>query len=219
MRILIADDHPLFRDGISSLLRARGHQIVAEAGNGREAIEQTRVHLPDIVIMDLGMPEIDGLTATRLISSEMPEVRIFIVTVSEEDDDLYEAIKSGAVGYMIKNMESHLLFELLEDISRGETGIPPALANRVLTDYPHEPTGQESGSSERLTRRERDVLTLMVAGVTSTSDLADHLVISENTVKYHLRNILDKLHLHNRAAVVAHAIRHGIVPARGAGSE
>ena len=217
MRIIIADDHPLFRDGIRSLLQARGHEVLAEARNGREAIELARALQPDLVLMDLGMPEIDGLTATRLISSEMPEVKIFVVTVSGDDDDLYEAIKSGAVGYVIKNVRSELFYELLDAVAEGKQGLPPALAEKVLAEYSDgNELAEREIDREVLTRREHDVLALMVAGITSTRDLADHLVISENTVKYHLRNILEKLHLHNRAAVVAHAVRHGLVQPRTA---
>ncbi len=213
MRIVIADDHPLFRDGIRSLLEARGHEVLAEANNGQEALELTRRLQPDLVLMDLGMPVIDGLTATRIISSEMPQIKIFVVTVSEEDDDLYDAIKSGAAGYVIKNVRSELFFELLDDVAQGKQGLPPALADKVLSEY----SGDNPEAHEphrELTKRELDVLALMVAGLTSTRELADQLVISENTVKYHLRNILDKLHLHNRAAVVAHAVRHGLVQSR-----
>ncbi|MEZ4521745.1 MAG: response regulator transcription factor [Thermomicrobiales bacterium] len=215
MRILIADDHPLFRDGVASLLRARGHDIVAVAENGKEAIDLTRALQPDLVLMDLRMPEIDGLTATRIISTEMPHIKIFIITVSDEDDDLYDAIKSGAAGYVIKNVPSEEFFELLDAVVQGKSGLPPALARKVLAEYTDDGRNDEdNGDAGSLTRRELDVLSLMVAGVTSTRDLADHLVISDNTVKYHLRNILNKLHLNNRAAVVAHAVRHGLVQAR-----
>ena len=216
MRIIVADDHPLFRDGVTSLLKARGYEVVAEASNGKEVIDLVRSLEPDLVLMDLGMPVIDGLTATRLISSEMPEVKIFVITVSENEDDLYEAIKSGAAGYAIKSVQSNVFFELLDAVAAGEQGLQPSLAKTVLDEYGGDPSSDQESAPGSLTRRELDVLSLMVAGVTSTRDLADQLVISENTVKYHLRNILDKLHLHNRAAVVAHAVRHGLVPSRRA---
>ena len=219
MRIIVADDHPLFRDGITSLLKARGYKVIAEANNGKEAIDLTRSLRPDLILMDLGMPVIDGLTATRLISSEMPEVKIFIVTVSEDGDDLYEAIKSGAAGYVIKSVQSEVFFELLDAVEAGEQGLQPALAKTVLAEYSGDSSNAQDSAPGGLTRRELDVLSLMVAGITSTRDLAEQLVISENTVKYHLRNILDKLHLQNRAAVVAHAVRHGLVHSRPADPE
>jgi len=212
MRILLADDHTLFRDSLRSLLTSRGLEIVGEASEGREAFELARRLLPDIVLMDLSMPGLDGLAATRLISAEMPQVKVVILTASDEDAQLFEAIKSGAQGYLLKNIESRELFSLLEGIGRGEPALTPRLAGKLLQELarPSRPAA-ESHDPDALTEREREVLELLVSGVTSNRKLAKQLGVSENTVKFHVRNILDKLHLHNRAQVVGFALRHGIV--------
>ena len=214
MRILIADDHALFRDGLRSLLMAEGHEVAGEAKNGREAVSLTRELKPDLVLMDLQMPEVDGLAATRLIAAEMPEVKVVILTASDEEAKLFDAIKSGAQGYLLKNLEADAFFEMLDRAQRGEPALTPVLARKLLQEFakPSEPNPEE----EPLTVREREVLELMVEGVTSNRKLAKRLGLSENTVKFHVRNILDKLRLHNRAEVVGYALRHGIVdpPAR-----
>lgn len=213
MRVLIADDHGLFRDGLRSLLEARGVDVVGEARNGREAIDLVRKLRPDVVLMDLAMPEFNGLDATRLLTAEFPEVKVIVVTASEEDSSLFEAIKSGAQGYIFKNLEAPQFFELLEGVMRGEPALTPRLARKLLTEFarPAQAGTQRERHPDELTVREYDVLHLLVQGVTSNRDLAERLVISENTVKYHLRNILDKLHLQNRAQVIAYAVRHGLV--------
>lgn len=220
MRVLIADDHTLFRDGLRSLLESRGVDVIGEAHNGREAVEQAKRLRPDVVLMDLHMPELDGLAATRLISANQPDVKVVILTASEEDAHLFEAIKSGAQGYLFKNLASDELFQLLEGAARGEPALSPALARKLLGEFarpapsvPAHPVGGEV--VDALTEREREVLNLLVQGITSNRELAERLVITENTVKYHLRNILDKLHVQNRAQVVAFAVRHGMVEPQG----
>jgi len=212
MRILIADDHTLFRDSLRSLLGARGLEIVGEAREGREAVELARRLRPDIVLMDLAMPGLDGLAATRLISAEMPEVKVVVLTGSDEDAQLFEAIKSGAQGYVLKSIESRELFAMLEGVGRGEPALTPVLAGKLLQEFARPPRrAAEVHDPDALTDREREVLELLVGGVTSNRKLAKQLGVSENTVKFHVRNILDKLHLHNRAQVVGFALRHGVV--------
>lgn len=220
MNILIADDHALFRDSLRSLLEARGLTVVGEARNGREAVELARRVKPDILLMDLSMPEMDGLAATRLISAELADVKVVILTASDEDSKLFEAIKSGAQGYLLKNLESDEFFALLEGIGRGEPGLTPALARKLLQEFarpaaPAAPATPASQDPDALTDREREVLELLVQGTTSNRKLARELGVSENTVKFHVRNILDKLHLNNRAQVVSYAIRNKIVEAPG----
>jgi len=212
MRILIADDHALFRDSLRSLLESQDIEVVAEAKNGQEAIDLTWECKPDVVLMDLTMPEMDGLEATKRIAAELPDVKVIILTASDEDNDLFEAVKSGAKGYLLKDLESAQFFSLLEGVDRGEPALTPAVARKLLDEFarPKKPTKEEY-DPDALTDREREVLELMVQGTTSNRRLAKHLGVSENTVKFHVRNILDKLHLHNRAQVVAYALRTRLV--------
>jgi DNA-binding NarL/FixJ family response regulator len=211
VRVLIADDHLLFRDGLKSLLEAQGVEVVAEAQNGKQAVEMARYFKPDIVLMDLTMPEMGGLDATRVLTADKSDTRVIVVTASEDDADLFEAIKSGAQGFIPKNLEARQFFELLDGVTRGEPALTPGLARKVLREFakPEEPKAEKNATD--LTEREREVLELLVQGITSNKELAERLVVSENTVKYHLRNILDKLHVQNRAQVIAYALRHRLV--------
>ena len=217
MKILIADDHALFRDGLRSLLIAQGHEVVGEAKNGREACELARRLQPDVVLMDLSMPEVDGLEATRMISAELPAVKVVVLTASDDDAKLFEAIKSGAQGYLLKDLDSEEFFALLERTERGEPALTPAIARKLLEEFARPPkaaAAPPANDPDPLTEREREILELLVEGVTSNRKLAKHLGVSENTVKFHVRHVLDKLHLHNRAQVVAYALRHGLVELR-----
>ena len=212
MKILIADDHALFRDSLRSLLEAHGLEVIGEAKNGREAVEMSRKLKPEVLLMDLSMPEMDGLAATRLISADQPEVKVVVLTASDEDSKLFEAIKSGAQGYLLKNLESEDFFTLLDGVNRGEPALTPALARKLLQEFARPATAPAAHHDpDALTEREREVLELLVNGITSNRRLAKQLGVSENTVKFHVRNILDKLHLHNRAQVVSYAIRHRLV--------
>src|SRR5207248_5801094 len=195
MRVLIADDHPLFRDGLRSLLEARGIDVVGEARNGREALDQARRQEPDVVLMDLGMPEVNGLAATRLISAELPDVKVVILTASEDDADLFDAIKSGAQGYLFKNLDSNEFFRLLEGVAQGEPALTPGLARKLLGEFARPAAPAQAAATEEasaLTDREREVLNLLVQGITSNRDLAERLGVTENTIRYHLPNILDR---------------------------
>ena len=215
MRVLIADDHALFRDGLRSLLIAQGHEVVGEARNGREAVTLARKLSPEMVLMDLSMPEVDGLAATKLISAEMPEIKVVILTASETDATLFEAIKAGAQGYLIKNVEADDFFALLDRASNGEPAFTPLLARKLLVEFAKPPSDSAIRDQDALTAREQEVLELMVEGVVSNRKLAKRLNLSENTVKFHVRNILDKLRLHNRAEVVGYALRNKIVDPNG----
>jgi DNA-binding NarL/FixJ family response regulator len=213
MRVVLADDHALFRAGIASLLRAWGHDVVGEVGDGFEALERTRKLRPDLVLMDITMPRCSGLEATRLIKAEMPEVKIVMVTVSDDEADLFEAIKSGAEGYLLKDM-SHADFErTIDSIAEGEVPLSRGLAAKMLEEFGR--LARSEGSSEdedadALTEREHDVLQLVTEGATNR-EIAARLFISESTVSYHMKNILAKLHLRNRAEAVAYALRSGLV--------
>ena len=215
MRILIADDHALFRDGLRSLLTANGHEVIGEAKNGRDAVALAQELQPDLILMDVQMPEVDGLEATRLLTAAIPDVKVVILTASEEETTLFDAIKAGAQGYLMKNLEAEEFFDLLDRAQRGEPALTPALARKLLQEFAKPAASPSPAGEDALTAREREVLELMVEGVTSNRKLARHLGLSENTVKFHVRNILDKLRLHTRAEVVGYALRHGMVDPQG----
>lgn len=215
MRILLVDDHVLFRKGVAALLAMNPDiQVIGEAGDGLEAIAAARELLPDVILMDIGMPRCNGLEATRALKHEMPHVKIVILTVSDDDQHLFEAIKSGAQGYLLKNLEPYQLHDLLESISRGEAPLSGAIAAKILKEFTHPTTAsqQEAPLVEELTAREIEILQLVVDGLTN-KEIASALVISENTVKIHLRNILEKLHLQNRIQAAVYAVRQGLVDA------
>lgn len=214
MRVLLADDHALFRDGVASLLGAWGHEVVGQASDGAEAVALALRLRPDLVLMDVAMPGGGGMEATRRIAGAAPGVAIVMLTASEDVDDLFAAIKAGARGYLLKNLESVELRGMLEAVARGEAAITPAIAARMLTELARPGTPAADPASrdpDRLTDRELDVLRLVVAGLRN-KEMAAELGISENTVKFHLRNILDKLHAQSRAEMVARAVREGLLP-------
>ena len=206
IRVLIVDDHQLFRRGVSSLLAGREDiEVVGEANNGAEAVERARELMPDVVLMDIKMPELDGIAATKQLKAEMPYVRIMMLTVSETDEDLFEAIKAGASGYLLKNVDpDHLVASVLQ-VQRGEVPIAPTMAAKILREL----TTPSEAPIQSLTSRERQVLELLASGM-ANKEIAFTLRISENTVKNHLRNILEKLHLQNRVQAALYAVRMGL---------
>jgi DNA-binding NarL/FixJ family response regulator len=214
MKILLADDHALFRSGVASLLHQQeDFEVVGEAQDGQEALDKATELMPDVILMDIYMPGGDGLEATRRIKEALPYTKIIILTVSEEDSSLFEAIKSGAHGYLLKKIEAEELFKMIRGVSQGEAPISRATASKILSEFAKQ-GGEESsakGPGETLTRREREVLELLTKGATN-KEIANTLCISENTVKNHLRNILEKLHLENRVQAVVFALREGLIP-------
>jgi DNA-binding NarL/FixJ family response regulator len=213
LRILLVDDHVLFRKGVAALLARRPEmEVVGEASDGLEAIGAAREMLPDVILMDIHMPNCDGLEATRVIKRELPYVKIVILTVSDDEQNLFEAIKSGAQGYLLKDLEPTKLYDLLESISRGEAPLSGILAAKILKEFARTNADPEPAPViiDELTDRETEILQLVVDGLTN-KEIAASLFIAENTVKIHLRNILEKLHLQNRIQAAVYAVRQGLV--------
>lgn len=212
MRILLADDHALIRDGIASLLRAWGHEVVGQAADGADAVRMAADLRPELVLMDVRMPVLTGIEATRRIKVDQPGVAIVMLTVSEDEDDLFAAIKAGAQGYLLKNLESRQLRSMLEAVRRGEPAITAATAARIIDEFGRR--DRETGAPDRLTERELDVLRLVTEGMRN-KQIAERLNISGNTVKFHLGNILGKLHAKSRTELATRALREGLVAPQG----
>jgi len=211
MKVLLVDDHPLFLDGLKTLLTVRGLEVVGTAGDGLEALEKARALKPEVILMDIQMPRINGLAATRLIKTEQPGVKIVMLTMSENEEDLYEAIKSGACGYLLKADETDKFFEQLLGLMRGEAPLSPGLASRVLEEFARQ--GRVSGTVEQgaeeeepLTPRQIEVLTLVAQGLTY-KEVGAKLFLAERTIKYHMGEIIERLHLKNRRQVIDYARR------------
>ncbi|BAS27254.1 response regulator [Limnochorda pilosa] len=215
IRIFLVDDHTLVREGLTSLLRTQpDFDVVGEAADGAEALERLEEARPDLVLMDIRMPAMDGIEATRRIKARWPTVRVVMLTYSEEEENLFEAVKAGAEGYLLKDLETATFFSFLRRVFRGEVPISGVMAAKIL----HELAGRRAGRpahgalppapAETLTAREREVLELVSQGATN-QQIADELHISENTVRNHLRNVLSKLHMNNRTQAAAYALRQG----------
>ncbi len=215
LRVLVADDHRLFRQGLIGLMKTRKDlvTVIGEAASGREAIRLTDQLKPDVVLMDIFMADGDGLEATARIRQQFPQTEVVMLTSSEADEHLYQAVQLGAAGYLLKDLDAEDLFELLSGLERGEAVISRAMGARLLKYIAQPPKSDASAVSEALTEREVEVLRLVARGE-SNSEIAEHLVISINTVKVHLRNILDKLSLENRTQAAAYAVRCGLAPDR-----
>jgi len=212
IRVLLADDHALFRRGVANLLAAEdGFDVVGEAVDGHQALEMARELMPDVVLMDISMPGMDGLEATRRIKAEIPYVRIVILTASDGERSLFEAVKSGAQGYILKKIEPQALYGTLRGVVRGEAPMSRVMAARLLEEFSRQ--AQEPAPATpaaELTTREREVLEHVARG-RSNKEIAAALTIAENTVKNHLKNILEKLHLENRVQAATYALRQGLV--------
>ncbi|WP_248925202.1 response regulator [Paenibacillus hamazuiensis] len=196
IRVIVADDHVRAREGIRSILQMDSEfEIVAEGTNGREAVELTGVWMPDLLLMDINMPEMNGLEATKRIKEKYPYVKIIIVTVSDDVADLFEAVKKGAQGYLLKNISPHSWIEYLKAVAGDEAPMSREFAVRLLREF----SVKEHKASPKngLTVREQDILELVAKGL-SNREIADRLELSEHTVKNHLKNIMCKLHMENR---------------------
>jgi NarL family two-component system response regulator LiaR len=208
VRVLIADDHAIVRKGIRALLTTETDiVVVGEAENGREAVAEVERLSPDIVLMDLVMPEMDGIEAIRQIKSRQSEVRILVLTSFAADDKVFPAIKAGALGYLLKDSSPEELVRAIHQVYRGESSLHPMIARKLLQELSR--PADQPPCPEPLTERELEVLQLVAQG-RSNQDIADYLVISEATVRTHVSNILGKLHLASRTQAALYALRQGL---------
>jgi DNA-binding NarL/FixJ family response regulator len=214
LRIMLVDDHDLFRKGVAALLafRKKDLKVVGEASDGRQAVQCARETLPDVVLMDIHMPNGGGLEAIKAIKQEVPNVRIVMLTVSDSDADLFAAIRNGADGYLLKNLKPDRLFEMLEGIRQGQSPISDSLTTKVLGELRQHDEAKAAPPIEKYGLTERDIQVLeCVARGKTNREIAETLCITENTVKIHLHNILEKLHVDNRVQAAMYAAREGLV--------
>lgn len=222
MKILIVDDHALLVEGLSNLLSSRGFEVSGTANDGKEGVEKALRLEPDLVLMDISMPVMNGLAATRLIKAQRPEMKIVILTTSAEDDDLFEAIKSGACGYLLKSTRGAAFIEALHGLEEGVPPFSPGLAARLLREFARQGEGDmgkvgkgeaiKEGHGERgkaLSERQTEVLRLVASGLTY-KEVAVRLKLSDHTVRYHMSEIMQLLHLENRSQVIAYAGKLGL---------
>ena len=210
LRLLLVDDHALFREGLSALLAYQDDfSVVGEAEDAASALGQARALAPDIVLMDIELPGEDGVTATQRLKMEMPAVTVVMLTVHDDSQTLFEAIKAGAQGYLVKNVRSRELLEQLRGLARGEAAISRRMAARILDEIRGQAEPCEPG--ETLTARELEVLELVAARL-SNADIAARLAVSEHTVKNHMKSILAKLHLRSRHQAAAYGVARGWLP-------
>ncbi|MED3980149.1 response regulator transcription factor [Priestia megaterium] len=208
-RILIVDDHAHAREGIRDILEEyEDFIIVGEGTNGLEAIELTEKLMPDIVLMDIGMPVMDGLEATKQIKLQFPYVKIVVITVSDDITDLFDALKKGAQGYLLKNLQSEVWYDYLRAFALDEVPMSKEIAFQILKEFPQETSITKPDTP--LSARELEVLQLVAKGL-SNRDISAQLFISEHTVKSHLKNILSKLHLENRVQLTSYAFQNGLM--------
>jgi two-component system NarL family response regulator len=212
VRVLIADDHALFRRGLVMVLEGEdGIEVVAEAEDGEEAVARAEETAPDVVLMDVRMPKMSGIEATRAIAEVVPSARILMLTVSDEEDDLYEAVKAGATGYLLKEISIEEVANAIRAVITGQSLISPSMASKLLTEFNNlARQASQKVLAPKLTERELQVLKLVAQGL-SNREVAEQLFISENTVKNHVRNILEKLHLHSRMEAVVYAVREKLL--------
>jgi DNA-binding NarL/FixJ family response regulator len=214
IRVLIVDDHALFRRGLVMVLeQEKDIDLVGEAGDGAEAVNIAQETMPDVVLMDVRMPRRGGIEATSQIKALAPHIKILMLTISDEEADLYDAIKAGASGYLLKEISIEEVANAIRQVHAGQSMISPSMASKLLTEFATmvKKTDEKPAAAQpRLTEREMEVLRLVAKG-RNNRDIAKELFISENTVKNHIRNILEKLHLHSRMQAVVYAVREKLL--------
>jgi DNA-binding NarL/FixJ family response regulator len=213
IRVLVVDDHALFRRGLEMVLAQESDiEVVGEAGDGAEAVEKAADLLPDVVLMDVRMPRRSGIEACTAIKDVTPTTRIIMLTISDEENDLYDAIKAGATGYLLKEISIDEVATAIRAVAGGQSLISPAMASKLLTEFATlvKREDRQQVPAPRLTDRELEVLRLVARGL-NNKDVAKELYISENTVKNHVRNILEKLQLHSRMEAVVYAVREKLL--------
>ena len=214
IRVLIVDDHALFRRGLQMVLESEHDiDVVSEATDGDEAVERAEATTPDVVLMDVRMPKRSGIEATRMIKEILPSTQILMLTISDEEADLYEAIKAGAAGYLLKEISIDEVSNAVRAVHQGQSLISPSMASKLLNEFASMVKRQDDRAQlpgPRLTDRELEVLKLVAKGL-NNRDIGQELFISENTVKNHVRNILEKLHLHSRMEAVVYAVREKLL--------
>ena len=214
LRVLIADDHALFRRGLEMVLDNEPDiEVVGEAHDGDQAVDRAAELMPDVVLMDVRMPRRSGIEATQKIKEQLPHVKILVLTNSDEEADLYDSIKAGASGYLLKEISSEEVADSIRSVMQGHSRISPAMASKLLTEFQAMTKREDDRqplAPPRLTDRELEVLSLVAQGK-GNRDIAGDLFISENTVKNHIRNILEKLQLHSRMEAVIYAVREKLL--------
>ncbi len=211
IHVLIVDDHAIVRKGIRALLsEAGGFEVVGEAGNGQEAVLRAQESSPDVILMDLLMPGMDGIEATRQITSRQPKVRILVLTSFAADNKVFPAIKAGALGYLLKDSSPEELVRAIRQVHRGEPSLHPTIARKLLQEIARPADLQPA--PEALTVREMEVLQLIAQGL-SNQEIADRISVSEPTVRAHVSRILGKLHLASRTQAALYAVREGLAEA------
>jgi DNA-binding NarL/FixJ family response regulator len=218
MRVLLVDDHALFMDGMKNLLLANDIAVVGTAANSQEALAKTQELAPDVILMDVQMPDGDGITATRLIKANFPEIKIVMLTVSQDDSHLFEAIKAGASGYLLKGLPKKQFLELLAGVNNGQSPLSPGLAAKVLAEFARLQREQDNAAmiadkTALLTSRQLEILKLVAQGFTY-KEIGDQMYVSEATIKYHMGEITARLHLENRSQVIVFAAGIGLTDIR-----
>jgi DNA-binding NarL/FixJ family response regulator len=215
IRVLIVDDHALFRRGLEMVLEEQGDiEVVGEGSDGNEAVEKAGDLLPDVVLMDIRMPRRGGIEACTAIKSAVPSAKIVMLTISDEEEDLFEAIKAGASGYLLKEISIDEVPQAVRAVQGGQSLISPSMASKLITEFAalakRSAERQQQVPAPKLTDREMEVLRLVAKGL-GNREIAKELFISENTVKNHVRNILEKLQLHSRMEAVVYAVREKLL--------